>query len=102
VRFNIHGRTLPLSTGCLDQFERYFLIKTNDGPNVEVMQTDQNGGVESSFTIEGPATPFVRLSYNQVLLFAPQAQTLEFIDFTNQDLKEIPLNTPSSQKDSQY
>jgi hypothetical protein len=102
LKVNIGGRTLPLENGCIDQFEKYFLIEARDGANVEIMQIDYNGGVESSYSIEGPATPFVRLSYSQILLFAPQVKTLEFIDFNTQDLREILLATPSSQKDSQY
>lgn len=51
------------------------------------MQIDYDGGLESSYTIEGQVTPFVRLSYSQILLFATHAKTLEFIDFNIQDLK---------------
>jgi hypothetical protein len=90
------------ASGCIDRYQNYFLIKTEDGRSCEIRQMDSSGGVEASFPLLGDTTPAVRPSEDHLVLFSPEKKGFYLVDFKEVELTDVELPALETRKDSLY
>jgi hypothetical protein len=88
-------------TGCIDRFNDFFIVKTHDGRNDEIVLFNSTG-VESSYDLGEQTTNFIRPANDLIILFSVRNQAFIILTLFQTEAKEIPLDTRTQWNDSEY